>query len=230
MSWSVAEVRVRFGAREVLKGASLQGSTGEVLALVGPSGSGKTTLGRVIDGIIVATGQLDLPKRIHRLPQTPLALRRSVKANILLGPKLTGLQLPKGRLVGLLDRFQLTGRSRDWAPAMSPGEIQRMAMIRGLLTDPDLFILDEFTSNLDPANTRLLEEETRTYAQSGGSVLLITHDLHQVGRLADRICFLYEGKVSGPWSQADFAALDDGSQAARFRRGELLVDHGPTST
>ncbi|WP_049923801.1 ABC transporter ATP-binding protein [Halopiger djelfimassiliensis] len=121
-------------------------------------------------------------------------------------------------LVGLADAIE-----QD-AASLSGGEAQRVAFARALAAEPDLLVLDEPTSDLDPRNTAILERAIDRARDREYGVLLATHDMHQAERISDRVAFLLEGELVevGPPDRI-FDEPND-PRTARFVRGELLYD------
>ena len=120
------------------------------------------------------------------------------------------------RQVGLADK-----RSQN-ALSLSGGEAQRVAFARALAAEPDVLLLDEPTSNLDPRNTAVIEEAMLDAAEQGVGVVVATHDMHQAERVADRVVFLLDGETveRGPPEQI-FESPED-PRTRRFVRGELV--------
>lgn len=198
---------------------------GEVLAVVGPSGAGKSTLLRLLAG-------LEAPHRgrVHRrgpavyLDQTPYLLERSVLENAAFGLRLKGWPAPKARKRALawLERVGLAGLEARPARALSGGERVRLALARALAVEPAALLLDEPTANLDPANVARIEALIRAERAAGRAVVLVTHNLFQARRLADRAAFLLEGRVveTGP-AHAFFQRPTDPRTRA-FLNGEMV--------
>ena len=126
-----------------------------------------------------------------------------------------------------LEALSLVGLEDAWdrdADSLSGGEAQRVAFARALAPEPDLLVLDEPTSDLDPRNTAILERAIERARSRGHGVLLATHDMHQAERVSDRVAFLLEGDLVevGPPEQLFENPTDP--KTARFVRGDLLYD------
>lgn len=120
--------------------------------------------------------------------------------------------------VGLLDK-----RDQN-ALSLSGGEAQRVAFARALAVDPEIMLLDEPSSNLDPRNTAVLEEAIRRARERGVGVLVATHDMNQAERISDRVGFIYDGELveTGPPEQIFENPRD--RRTERFVAGELMYD------
>jgi len=122
------------------------------------------------------------------------------------------------RTVGLLDKIDQNALS------LSGGEAQRVAFARALAVDPELMLLDEPSSNLDPRNTAVLEDAIRRASGRGVGIVVATHDMHQAERISDRVGFIYGGELieTGPPTQV-FGDPED-PRTKQFVDGELLYD------
>lgn len=126
-----------------------------------------------------------------------------------------------------LEALELVGLRDAWdrdPSSLSGGEAQRVSFARALAADPDLLLLDEPTSDLDPRNTAILEQAIERARERDHGVLLATHDMHQAERVSDRVAFLLEGELVevGPPDRVFENPRDD--RTARFVRGDLLYD------
>ncbi|WP_226481753.1 phosphate ABC transporter ATP-binding protein [Natrinema amylolyticum] len=126
-----------------------------------------------------------------------------------------------------LEALDLVGLREAWdrdAGSLSGGEAQRVSFARALAPQPELLVLDEPTSDLDPRNTAILERAIERARDRDHGVLLATHDMHQAERISDRVAFLLEGELVeiGPPERVFENPRDD--RTARFVRGDLLYD------
>jgi polar amino acid transport system ATP-binding protein len=208
-------VRKSFGRLEVLRGIDLSVAEHEVVCLIGASGSGKSTLLRCVnllepvdDGRIVVAGE-EITGRgvdVNRIRQRigivfqafNLFPHMTVLSNVTLAPR-TVLGLPRGeadaRALELLERFGLADKRDEYPDRLSGGQQQRVAIVRALAMRPNLMLLDEVTSALDPELVAEVLEVVRELAAGGMTMLIATHEMGFARDLADRICFLDEGVI-----------------------------------
>ncbi len=204
-----------FGKLEVLKGIDLALAEHEVVCLIGASGSGKSTLLRCIDllepidrGRIVIHGE-DVTRRgvdVNRVRRHigivfqafNLFPHMTVLRNITLGPT-EALKLPKAeadaRALELLERFGLADKRDDYPDRLSGGQQQRVAIIRSLAMQPDILLLDEVTSALDPELVSGVLDLIRELARTGMTMVIATHEMGFARDIANRVCFLDAGTI-----------------------------------
>ena len=226
-------VTVRAGVTTILDRLTLTLASGLPTLVVGPNGAGKSTFLRLCmrlaaptDGCITWGGRADAkPTRRAFVFQRPVMLRRTAAANV--GYGLTHADYPQERLATrtaeLLELVGLSELAMRPARRLSGGEQQRLALARALARDPELLLLDEPTASLDPAATRSVEAIIRTAAQSGIKVVMASHDLGQVKRLAGEVVFLVRGTVREQTAADDFLKNPSTAEAAAFVRGDLVV-------
>jgi polar amino acid transport system ATP-binding protein len=204
-----------FGALEVLRGIDLEVAEHEVVCLIGASGSGKSTLLRCINLLepidagrifvegaeITAEGvHLDhLRRRIGIVFQAyNLFPHMSVLDNVTLGPR-KALKTPRAEAEAeateLLARFGLADKRLEAPDRLSGGQQQRVAIVRALAMKPDLLLLDEVTSALDPELVAEVLNVIRELAASGMTMLIATHEMGFARDIADRVCFLDAGTI-----------------------------------
>jgi polar amino acid transport system ATP-binding protein len=204
-----------FGDLEVLRGIDLAVDTHEVVCLIGSSGSGKSTLLRCVNllepidaGRIVVAGDEITAKgvdvnRIRRrigivFQAFNLFPHMSVLANVSLAPrKVLGLDRAEAdaRATELLDRIGLADKRNDYPDRLSGGQQQRVAIVRALAMQPDLLLLDEITSALDPELVAEVLNLIRELAGNGMTMLIATHEMGFAREIANRVCFLDAGRI-----------------------------------
>ncbi len=191
-----------FGPRLAVDHVSIDLHRGETFALVGPNGAGKTTTLRMLAGLITpSTGHIELEGRpvsresaprlrrlVGLLTEAPgLWDRLSVRKNLTTYARLYGLPRPERAVDAALERFGLRDRADDDPAQLSKGLRQRVALARTLLHDPIIVLLDEPTSGLDPESARGVRELIRQLQTEDRVVLVCTHNLDEVERLATRV-------------------------------------------
>jgi ABC-2 type transport system ATP-binding protein len=195
----------RFDTRLAVDDVSFELARGEVFALLGPNGAGKTTTLRMLGGLISpssgeiliegtavrATDSASLRRRIGFLTEAPgLWDRLTVHQNLLVYARLQGVQRPDHAVSESLDLFDLRDRADEFAAELSKGLRQRVALARTLLHRPDVVLLDEPTSGLDPQSARDVRTLVLRLRDERRVVLVSTHNLDEVERLADRVAVL----------------------------------------
>jgi heme exporter protein A len=183
-----------FGTKRVLEELDLDVPRGGFLLVTGPNGSGKTTLLRLVAGLLVPTaGELEIEttrERIGFLGHEPLVYRElTAIENLDLYGRLYRVPERRERIGMLLERFGLWDARNQRADSFSRGMLQRLALCRTLLHDPDLLVLDEPFSALDNEGASLLDRELAEL-RPHATFLLATHDPEPVAHLAtDRLAF-----------------------------------------
>jgi putative ABC transport system ATP-binding protein len=204
---------------------------GNITAVVGPSGAGKSTLLRAINRLIEPTAgevyldgeptsgmdPLDLRRRVGMVFQLPALFGETVQEATLYGARLAGKDADAGRL---LEMAGLDTSFKDKAPqALSVGEQQRVSIARTLALEPEAVLMDEPTSALDEAARRRIEDLIRELnASLGLTLVVVSHDLDQVERVADRVVVLVRGRSEGEWSRDEFFS-GPGERARRYISG-----------
>jgi len=219
----VDEVRKSFGELEVLRGVDLVVQDHEVVCLIGASGSGKSTLLRCIDLLeevdggriwvegmeITAPGvdQNAVRRRIGIVFQAfNLFPHMTVMRNVTLAQeKALGRTSAEARAAAteLLSRFGLIEKAEEYPDRLSGGQQQRVAIARALAMGPDLLLLDEVTSALDPVLVAEVLDAIRELAAGGMTMVIATHEMGFARDVANRVAFLEEGRIleEGPPEQ-----------------------------
>jgi len=207
-------VRKSFGSVEVLRGVDLGVGEHEVVCLIGASGSGKSTLLRCINLLEhIDSGRIFLDGEEITHARDANAVRRrvgivfqafnlfphmSVLRNVTLGPREV---LHKSRseaeseATALLDRFGLADKRNEYPDRLSGGQQQRVAIVRALAMRPELMLLDEVTSALDPELVAEVLSVIRELAEAGMTMVIATHEMSFARETADRVCFLDAGRI-----------------------------------
>ena len=236
--------KVFAGGTKAVDEVSLQIPAGRVVALLGPSGGGKTTTLRLINRLEEATSGQVLVRGADVRRQRPERLRRSigyviqegglfphlnVSTNVATVPKLLGW--PRGRVrqrVGeVLEMVGLPEAQfgRRMPAQLSGGQRQRVGVARGLAADPDLLLMDEPFGALDPGTRESLQDEfLRLQARLKKTVVLVTHDLAEAGKLADEIVLMHWGQIvqRGSFQDLIHQPADERVRAFLGRQGQML--------
>ncbi len=209
---------------------------GEFLSILGPSGCGKSTLLRCLNGLEgIQEGSIsfegeeipsdDMPwhvvrQRIGMVFQSyELFAHLDVLDNLLLGPvKVQGV--PRGtaarRAGELLYRVGLLERARAYPRQLSGGQKQRVAIVRALMMNPELLLLDEITASLDPEMVREVLDVVLELAADGMTMVIVTHEMSFARAIADRVVFMDAGRVVETASPADFFDRPSSERARQF--------------
>jgi polar amino acid transport system ATP-binding protein len=216
-------VRKRFGQLEVLRGIDLVVDDHEVVCLIGASGSGKSTLLRCVNLLeAVDGGRILVHGRDITAPQVDSnQIRReigivfqsfnlfphmNVMRNVTLAPtRVLGMSAStaKAEAVDLLERFGLVDKRDEYPDRLSGGQQQRVAIIRALAMRPELLLLDEVTSALDPELIAEVLNVVRELADQGMTMVIATHEMGFARDIANRVCFLDGGVILEEGSPAD---------------------------
>ena len=183
-----------------------------ITAVVGPNGAGKSTLLRLMHGLDrIRSGEVNLPdfmgpQQQAFLFQHPILLRRSVQQNLKLPLKLRRMPaaIIDTEVVGIARDFGLEKLLEQDALLLSGGEKQKLALARALITKPKLLFLDEPSANLDRPSTLSIENALKSSAKQGCKVIVASHSIAQVSRLAEDVLFISDGVVNGPYLVSDF--------------------------
>ena len=209
------EVRKQFGSNVVLDSINLDVHQGDVFALIGASGSGKSTLLRCInlleqldDGQIwlsgddISTPAIDVDKVRARIgvvfQQFNLFPHLSVLRNITLAAtEVFGTSATEAaeRAMYLLERVGLADKAKDFPDRLSGGQQQRVALVRAIATDPEVLLLDEITSALDPELVGEVLDLVRQLKDDGTTIVMATHEMDFAREVSDQVVFLDRGMI-----------------------------------
>jgi polar amino acid transport system ATP-binding protein len=237
-------LRKSFGANEVLRGIDLSVAAHEVICLIGASGSGKSTLLRCINlleqisaGRILLAGQdITAPGVDANLVRRHVGIvfqsfnlfpHMTVLRNVTLAP-MKALRMPKDAAddaaMELLARFGLADKREEYPDRLSGGQQQRVAIVRALAMQPQIMLLDEVTSALDPELVAEVLDVIRELAAGGMTMLLATHEMGFARDIANRICFLEDGMIVEQAPPAQLFTNPQDERTQRFLR--RIVESG----
>ncbi|HEX7948775.1 MAG TPA: ABC transporter ATP-binding protein [Candidatus Limnocylindrales bacterium] len=225
----------RYGDRTVLDGVTLSIHARELVALLGPNGAGKTTTVEIVEGYRRADGG-----RVRVLGHEPSAGGRALRARVglmLQGGGIDPRAQPRETLVQygrfhadprdpdeLLDLVGLRGVARTRFRRLSGGERQRLGLALALVGRPEVVILDEPTAGMDPEGRAATRAIVAGLRDSGVAILLTSHDLTDVERMADRVCILDRGRLIASGTPGELAA--GARPRLRFRLERALDPRG----
>jgi polar amino acid transport system ATP-binding protein len=240
------DVRKVFGTSVVLDDLSLDVAEHEVVVLIGASGSGKSTLLRCVnlleavdDGVIHLDGtditdpRVDADKVRQRIgivfQAYNLFPHLSVLDNITLAPRRVhrrSRREAEEQARAMLDRVGLAGKAGEYPDRLSGGQQQRVAIVRALVNDPRLLLLDEITSALDPELVNEVLDVVRQLAEEGMTMLMVTHEIAFARDASHRIVFMDDGKVAAEGPPKELMAQAGSNQRldaflSRFRTSHL---------
>lgn len=208
-------VKKSFGQVDVLRGVSFSVEKGQVMALIGASGSGKSTALRCIDRLeTIDSGRIEVCG--HRLEDPKLSLRAlrldvgivfqsynlfphlTIEQNIMLGPTtVKKLSKSAAREIArdVLTKVGLDHKANDFPEQLSGGQQQRAAIARSLAMQPQVMLFDEVTSALDPKLTGEVLRVIESLADSGMTMIMVTHEMNFARKVADKVVFMHQGLV-----------------------------------
>ncbi|MEM1283941.1 MAG: amino acid ABC transporter ATP-binding protein [Pseudomonadota bacterium] len=213
---AVSDLHARYGTVDVLKGVSFSMEKGEVIGLVGPSGSGKSTVLRTLVGLTTASaGTVTINETVIdfsnaasvRLARDQMAIvfqqynlfqNMSVLQNVTVAPTKIK-KWPEGQVrqeaEKLLAMVGLADKLAAYPDQLSGGQQQRVAIARALALHPEILLLDEVTSALDPELVNEVLDTIRRLAGEGISMILVSHEMAFIREVADKVIFMDEGEV-----------------------------------
>lgn len=209
-----------------------------MLALIGHNGSGKTTLLRILatlsaptEGDYIYKGKriedlYELRDKITLVFQEAKMFNSTVEKNIAYGLKMRNL--PESEISERVDEglelIKMQEHADKNAKKLSGGEQQRVALARAFATDPELLLLDEPTSNIDPGNAKIIEEAIKKISgEKDTTVIMATHTLFQTKRLSDRTAHLYDGKILEEGNTEEIFENPKNEKTEKFISGELIT-------
>jgi ABC-2 type transport system ATP-binding protein len=197
---SARAVTKRYGERTALREVGFALGPGELVALIGPNGAGKTTLLSVLAGVLAADGgSVSCPSEggaIGWVPQQPaIYTKLTVAENLRLWARLERVDDTQATVARMLEQTDLADRADEQVGRLSGGNRQRVNIAVGLLSEPQVLLLDEPSAALDPIQRGRLWEFVRALAEQGTSVVFSTHNVAEAERYAERVLVLDEGRL-----------------------------------
>ena len=231
---SVKDLHKSFGGVTVLDGISTQVERGDVVCIIGPSGSGKSTFLRclnrletpdsgqiLLDGVDLTDPRTDLDRQRMKMgmvfKQFNLFPHMTVLKNLTMAPMLLkkeSQQTAEQRAMTLLDRVGLADRAGEYPARLSGGQKQRIAIVRALCMEPEVLLFDEPTSALDPEMVGEVLDVMKELAQSGMTMVVVTHEMGFAREVASRVLFMDQGVIM---EENRPGALFENPQSPRLR-------------
>lgn len=215
---AIQNLKVSFGNKEVLKGVDLQVNKGDVVTFIGPSGTGKTTILKCVNYLVEPDeGQMQLAdvsvdfKKIHKkeilqlrrntamvFQQFNLFKNKTVVENVMdaqIAVQKKSKKEAYERSVDLLEKVGLLEKKDEYPSRLSGGQQQRVSIARALAVEPDVVLFDEPTSSLDPELVAEVLKVIERVAQTGVTILLVTHEMDFARKVSNKIVFMEKGHV-----------------------------------
>ena len=231
---SVKDLHKSFGGVTVLDGISTQVERGDVVCIIGPSGSGKSTFLRclnrletpdsgqiLLDGVDLTDPRTDLDRQRMKMgmvfQQFNLFPHMTVLKNLTMAPMLLkkeSQQTAEQRAMTLLDRVGLADRAGEYPARLSGGQKQRIAIVRALCMEPEVLLFGEPTSALDPEMVGEVLDVMKELAQSGMTMVVVTHEMGFAREVASRVLFMDQGVIM---EENRPGALFENPQSPRLR-------------
>jgi lipooligosaccharide transport system ATP-binding protein len=225
---------------EAVKGVDFEVERGECFGFLGPNGAGKTTTMKMIYGAVIPTdGELDvagldvrrsereIKRRIGVVPQeNNLDDELKVRENLLVYGRYYDLprKLALQRADELLDFVQLTEKADSRVEQLSGGMKRRLLIARALINDPEIVVLDEPTTGLDPQARHLVWDRLRALTSEGKTLLLTTHYMEEAARLCDRLVIMEGGLIIAEGSPKELVQRYVSPQVVEFRAGPRVLE------
>ena len=232
----VENLHKHFGSLKVLNGVDMTVSEGEVVCIIGPSGSGKSTFLRCInrlemptegkitvDGNVITDKKLNINKARENIGMVfqnfNLFSHLTVKKNIMLAPvdlgKMNKAEAEK-KAYELLERVGLSDKADYYPHQLSGGQQQRVAIARSRAMNPDVMLFDEPTSALDPEMVGEVLEIMKELAESGMTMVVVTHEMGFAREVATRVVFINEGNIQEENTPQEFFANPQNPRLREF--------------
>ena len=208
MEIRIKKLRKSYGKKRVLDIEKLIIPEGEITGVIGPNGCGKSTLLNIVSGLEedfsgkVRYGAYPLSKEIIRkmtyVFQKPYLFKRSVYENIAYPLRIRKIERSeeKKKVLNIIEKLEIQDLTEKRADRLSGGESQKVALARALVFQPELLLLDEPTSNIDPESIKIMEREILSFnKKTRATIWIVTHNIEQAERLCHSIINLEAGKV-----------------------------------
>lgn len=240
MEIEVKNLAKKVGGKYILKDISISFDSGKVHLIIGPNGAGKTTLLKLLslldspsageifyDGFSVHTLSTTVRTNVRRkmgvLLQNPVILSGDVYENAVSGLRYRGIKIVKEEVIAALTRFGLLKKIDQNAKKLSGGEKQRLSFVRIWLLNPDVYILDEPTSHLDPISQKIIEYSLFELISMKKTLIIATHNLRDVHRYNGRVFFIKNGRLIQSGSAEDVFEHPSDIEIAQYTLAENII-------
>lgn len=215
-------LKKNYGETHALKGVDLHIGSGGIVGILGPNGAGKTTMVEIFEGLRIPTSG-----KVSVLGFDPVKEPQALKQRI--GVQLQSTSIPNELTTSevlkmyaafyeksvaieeILEKVDLQEKSKDWFVKLSGGQKQRLAIGMALINDPELVILDEPTTGLDPVARRGVHDIVSDFREQGRTVLLTTHYIEEAEKLCDRVIMIKSGKIVADGAPFELIGQAEGS-------------------
>lgn len=238
----VTGLQKNFGSLEVLKEINTEIKKGEVVVVIGPSGSGKSTFLRCLnrleepsggkielDGIDITDKKVNINKHREKMgmvfQQFNLFNNHTILKNITLAPVKLGIMKKaeaEQRAMELLRRVGLEEKANAYPSQLSGGQKQRVAIVRALAMNPEVMLFDEPTSALDPEMVGEVLDVMKELAQSGMTMIVVTHEMGFAKEVASRVVFMDEGVIMEENTPEEFFSNPQNARLKEFLSKVLI--------
>jgi len=229
-------VKWEVGLKPILHDISFSVEPRDFVTIMGPSGAGKSSLIKLLVRLVDCTAGeiflegtdirqmnvIQLRRQVGLLLQDSYIFEGTVRDNIVYGPRLQGKDPDERKMVDLLQHVHLPLSILDQVAAtLSGGERQRVALVRMLMNDPKILLLDEITSALDPASTHDVEQLIKSLRESLGiTMIMVSHDVEQAKRMGGTCIFLVQGRIVEIGASKDIFTHPRNDVTRKFIEGE----------
>ena len=229
----VTDVKINIKRKRLIGPINLEIEQNGISILLGANGSGKTTLLEALHGLRkLSAGKVEWNISNSQAAaeqafvfQSPIMLRRTVAENLAFPLKVRRLSklTTTTKVMMWAKKIGLEDKIRQQAVLLSGGEMQAIAVARALITKPKMLFLDEPTASLDGATKKAIEDILISASSNGTKILMSTHDLGQLKRLARDIIFLHNGIVEAHCSKEEFLTKPPSKAAKQFLAGDIVL-------
>lgn len=235
---ALSNINKNYNGKSVLQDCSFSFDKNEIYILMGPNGSGKSTFLRICALIEnpdrgevnffrddIVKKNIELKRKITLVLPKIGIFNTTVFKNVAYGLKIRGLKKKEieEKANMALEFVGLTHKKNQNALTLSSGETQRLGIARAIVIEPEVLFLDEPTASLDPHSTTIIEETINKLRKHNRlTIIMVTHNIFQAKRLADRVLFMYEGRIVDHGLNKQFFEKPKDERAYRFITGQMV--------